>query len=165
VIAPGLLGIAVHALLDNGPLAIIGDDEAVQVEAEPVLDGRAVDLGHEPACFCESGSVNPYAVTDGDQLLGGLAGILAAPAANMNSEFVSKRRQTALEGADDARRDPGGVPVHSHDSAERLKPEGIGQSSQQLISPIVMHDGLTHDRAKARHPVGQPFGHMPPVQG
>ena len=27
----------VHALLDNDPIAIVGDDEAMQVEIEPVL--------------------------------------------------------------------------------------------------------------------------------
>ena len=41
--------VAVHALLHHDPLAVVGDDEAVQVELEAVLHRGAVDLGDQPA--------------------------------------------------------------------------------------------------------------------
>jgi hypothetical protein len=49
VIAARLPPVAVHALLDDDPVSIVGDDEAVHVKIEPVLDGGAVDLGDKPA--------------------------------------------------------------------------------------------------------------------
>ena len=49
VIAAGLPRVAVHALLHHHPLAVVGDDEAVQVEIETVLHRRAVDLGDQAA--------------------------------------------------------------------------------------------------------------------
>ena len=49
MIAARLPALAVHALLDHDPVAVVGDDEAVQVEIEAVLHGGAVDLGDEPA--------------------------------------------------------------------------------------------------------------------
>src|SRR6188768_2482578 len=49
VVAARLTLLAVHALLHHRPLAVVGDDETVQVEIEPVLDGGAVDLGDKSA--------------------------------------------------------------------------------------------------------------------
>ena len=48
-VAACLPGLAVHALLHHHPVPVIGDDEAMQVEIEAVLHGRAVDLGDQPA--------------------------------------------------------------------------------------------------------------------
>jgi hypothetical protein len=44
------------------------------------------------------------------------------------------------------------------------EPKGIGEPPLQLVTPIVMHDGLRHHGAKARHPVGRPARNMPAVQ-
>ena len=44
MVAPGLPFVAIHALLHDGPLAIIRDKESVEVEIEAVLDRGAVDL-------------------------------------------------------------------------------------------------------------------------
>ena len=49
VIAARLPALAVHALLDDDPAAVVGDDEAVQIELEAVLHRGAVDLGDQPA--------------------------------------------------------------------------------------------------------------------
>jgi len=49
MVAPRLSAVAVHSLLHDGPVAVVGHDEAVQVEVEPILHRRAVDLGDEPA--------------------------------------------------------------------------------------------------------------------
>ena len=49
VIAARLPLVAVHALLHHRPVAVIGDEEAMQVEVEAVLHGGAVDLRHQAA--------------------------------------------------------------------------------------------------------------------
>ena len=54
----------VHALLDDGPVAVVGDDEAVQVEVEAVLDGGAVDLRHQAARVGERGAVKSDPLAD-----------------------------------------------------------------------------------------------------
>src|SRR6202042_2409993 len=48
----------VHALLDDGPVAVVGDDEAVQIEVETILHGGAVDLRNQPADVGERGAVD-----------------------------------------------------------------------------------------------------------
>ncbi len=49
VIAAGLALVAIHALLHHDPFAVIGDDEAVQIEIEAVLHRGAIDLGDQLA--------------------------------------------------------------------------------------------------------------------
>lgn len=81
---------------------------------------------------------------------------LPRPPADVNTEFVTARRQSPLQGSNDTRRNARGVPVHAHDGTERLKPEGIRKASQQLVPTIVMDDGLRHDGTEPGHAVGQP---------
>jgi hypothetical protein len=45
VVSARLFLATVHALLHDGPLAIVRDEEAVQVETEAVLHGCTGDLG------------------------------------------------------------------------------------------------------------------------
>ena len=40
---------AVHTLLHNRPMPVVGHEETVQVEIEPVLNGCTIDLGDETA--------------------------------------------------------------------------------------------------------------------
>ena len=87
VIAPGLAAIAVHALLDHDPVSVIGDDEAVQIEVEPVLHRRAVDLGDQPACRGERGAIEPDPIADRDKLMRRLARVIAASTADMDAEL------------------------------------------------------------------------------
>ncbi len=47
MVAPRLALVAIHALLHDRPFAVIGDEEAMQIEIETVLHGGTVDLGHE----------------------------------------------------------------------------------------------------------------------
>jgi hypothetical protein len=49
MVTPRLLAAAVHALLNHPPAPVIGDNEAMQVQIEPVLHRRAVDLCDQPA--------------------------------------------------------------------------------------------------------------------
>src|SRR3984893_13565315 len=69
VIAPRLLAPAVHALLHDGPLAVISDNEAVQIKIEAILHRRAVDLRNQPACLGKRCSVNADLITDGNEFL------------------------------------------------------------------------------------------------
>jgi hypothetical protein len=87
VIAPGLAAIAVHALLDHDSVSVIGDDEAVQIEVEPILGRCAVDLGDKPACFGERGAIELDPITDRDQFMGRPARVIAASAADMDTEL------------------------------------------------------------------------------
>jgi hypothetical protein len=90
--------------------------------------------------------------------------MLAAPAANVNSKLVLQRHETALQSADNARRDAGGMPVHPHDGTERLKPEGMGKPLKEFIATVMVHDRLRDNRAKARHPYGKPCRHASAMQ-
>src|SRR5205814_6105297 len=90
--------------------------------------------------------------------------MLAAAAADMDPQFAAERCQTALQRADDAGGYARGMPVHPHDGAERLEPEGMSETPQQLVAPVVMDNGLADHCAEAGHPVRQPFRHTPAVQ-
>jgi hypothetical protein len=86
--------------------------------------------------------------------------MLATAAANVNAEFLPERRQPALEGTDDARRDARRMPVHAHDSPEGLKPERIRKPPQQFIPAIRMDNSLRDNGSEPGHPIGQPPRHL-----
>ena len=93
VVAARLPLVAVHALLHDGPLAVVGDEEAMEVEIEAVLHGGAVDLRDEAACAGEPGAVEADALAEQPQFVGRLARMLAATAADMDSELSLQRRR------------------------------------------------------------------------
>jgi hypothetical protein len=105
VIAACLPLLAVHALLYHRPLAVVGDDEAVQIEIEAVLHGGAVDLGDEAAGAGQRLAIQADAVAQRHELLRRAARMLAAPAADVDAKLMLQRRQAALQRADDARGD------------------------------------------------------------
>src|SRR5438067_7931359 len=84
--------------------------------------------------------------------------------AHMDPQLAPERREPALQRADHARGDPRRVPVHSHNGPERLEPEGVSKTPQQLIAPVVMDNCLADHRAQAGHPVREPFRDMSAVQ-
>ena len=88
VIAAGLPELAVHPLLDNHPMAVVGDDEPMQVKLETVLHSRTVDLRYQAAGCGERGAVKAYPVPDIDQLVRRLPRIFPAPAADMDPELL-----------------------------------------------------------------------------
>src|SRR5262249_46252696 len=102
MIAPRLLACVAHALLHDGPFAIVGDDEAMEVEIEAILHGCAINLRHQPARFGELGSVESDAVSDRYELMRRLPGMLATAAANVDAELLLQRRQTPLQRTDHA---------------------------------------------------------------
>src|ERR1022692_4659640 len=69
VIAPRLLACAIHALLHDSPVAVVSDNEAVQVETETILHSRAVNFRYQAARLRKGVSVNADTVADGNQLL------------------------------------------------------------------------------------------------
>src|SRR5262245_8228581 len=107
VIASRLALVAVHALLHYRPGAIIGDEEAMQIELEPVLDSRTIDLGHKPAGTGKAGRIEANALAKRAQFLRRASGMPAASAANMDAELALQRRQPTLERTDHAGRDTG----------------------------------------------------------
>src|SRR3954451_18912660 len=56
------------------------------------------------------------------------------------------------------------MPVHPHHGAERLEPEWMSETPQQLVASVMMDDRLAHDRTEAGHAIRQPFRHLPAVQ-
>src|ERR1700692_2615228 len=118
VVAARLLLVSVHTLLHHRPSAVVGHEEAVEVEIKAVLYGSVVDLGDQSARAGESGAVEPDAFAECLQFVRRLAGVLTSTAADVDAKFVRERRQPALEGANDAGGDSGRMPVHPHDRPE-----------------------------------------------
>jgi hypothetical protein len=164
MIAARLPALPVHALLDNDPAPLVADDEAVQIEIESILDGSAVDLRHQPARLRKRCVVEAYPFSYRAELVRSLPRMPAAPAADVNPKLPLQGREPALESADDAGGDAGGMPIHPHYGSERLEPEGMGEAAQELVAAVVMNDGLARDRAKPRHTVREPSRHVATVQ-
>ena len=164
VIAARLAEVAVHALLDDHPLGVVGDDEAMQIEVEAVLHGGAVDLGDEPAGGGQAAAVEADALADQSELVRGLARLGAAAAADMQPELCRHGSQAALQRADHAGRDARGVPIHAHHGAEGLEPERMRQTAQQLVAAVVLDHRLADQRAEPGHPFAEPARHLAAVE-
>ena len=91
--------------------------------------------------------------------------MFAAAATDMNPKLIRERNQAALQGADHARCDARGMPIHAHHRAEGLEPERVGKAAQQLVAAIMMDDRFAHHRAEAGHAICQPLWHLPPGAG
>jgi hypothetical protein len=88
MVAPRLLALSVHPLLHDGPMAVVGHDKAVQVELEPVLHRRAIDLCNEPARRGEGGAIEADPGADVAEFMRGPPRMGPAAAAHMNAEFT-----------------------------------------------------------------------------
>src|ERR1700730_15189169 len=82
----------------------------------------------------------------------------------MDPELLLQRSQSAFQRADYASRDPGGMPVHAHHGPQRLEPEGVGETPQELIAAVMMDNRFADTRPEARHSVGEPLGYLSSVQ-
>jgi hypothetical protein len=154
----------VHALLDNGPMAIVGDDEAVQVKIKSVLHRCAIDLRHQAAHAGQRRPVDSDPLPDRCEFNRRLSRLLAATAADMEPEFSREGLEASLERPDHARGYARGVPVHAHDRAERLEPERMSEATQQLVAAIGVDDRLADDGSESGHAVREPQRHPPAVQ-
>ena len=148
MIAASALAIAVHALLHDRPFAVIGHEEPVQVQVEPVLDDGAIHLCHQPAGAGQAIAVETDPFAKAAQFVRRFPRMLAAAAADVDAELVGQGPQPALERADHARRDAGGVPVHAHDGTEGLEPKRVGQAAQELVAAVMVRDRLRDDSAQ-----------------
>jgi hypothetical protein len=90
--------------------------------------------------------------------------VFAAATTDMNPKLIRERNQAALQGADHARCDARGMPIHAHHRAEGLEPERVGKAAQQLVAAIMMDDRFAHHRAEAGHSICQPIWHLPAMQ-
>src|SRR4051812_37464530 len=91
--------------------------------------------------------------------------MLSTPAADVDPELARKGREAALERADDAGGNTGGVPVHPHHGPEGLDQEGVGQPAQQPPTPVMQDNGLAQTSGEAGHRVGEPLRDSPAMQG
>src|SRR3954447_20755174 len=96
VISAGLPAISIHPLLNDHPLPILGYDETMQVQVGPILHRGTIDIRDEPAGSRQHAAVKPNPLADGDQLARRLVRMLAAPAANVNSEIGLEGPQPSL---------------------------------------------------------------------
>src|SRR5579872_7613685 len=87
---------AVHPLLNHNPFAVVGDNEAVQVEVEAILHCGAVDLGDEPAVSGQFRPIESDPLADRDQLMRRLPRMLAAAAADVHPQLAPERHQPTL---------------------------------------------------------------------
>src|SRR5882672_8853136 len=90
--------------------------------------------------------------------------MLAAPAANVDAEFSGERRQAALQRAEHARRDAGGMPIHSHHRAEALEPKGMREPAQELVAAIFVDDRFGDHSPQPGHPIAKPFSYAAPME-
>ena len=164
VIASRFTATLMHALLYDTPAAIIGDNERVQIQIEPVLHRCAVDFGNQLAGPRQGRSVQPGLFANTDQFIRRLARLCAFAAANMKSQFVLDRTKSALERAEHAGRDAGRVPVHTHDRTKRLKPEWMCEASQHFITTVVMHDRFNNHATQGSHACRKPWRNATSVQ-
>ena len=64
MIAARLFALAVHALLNDDPAALVGHHETVQIKIEAILHGGTVDFGDETACGRKFAAVKADAIAD-----------------------------------------------------------------------------------------------------
>nr|WP_240320663.1 hypothetical protein [Sphingomonas crusticola] len=164
MIAARLPPIAVHPLLHDDPLAVVADDEAVQVEIEIVLHGGAIDFGNQAAGLGKRGAIHADLLANHCQLVGRAARMTAAAAADVDAQFPRQRRKPALECTQHAGGDPGRMPVHPHHRSEGLKPEWMGQPAEEFVAAIFVDDRLRDHRAELGHPLAQPRRNAPAMQ-
>src|SRR3569623_1531631 len=112
MVSPGLPMVAIHALLDNGPLTIARDEEAVQVEIKAVLHRRTVHLGDLSTGAYQWDWIPSGTIAQRCQFLGSPTRVASATAADIDAKFVLQRPEAALQGADHASCDACRMPVH-----------------------------------------------------
>src|SRR6266545_3060725 len=99
VITPGHSAAIVQALLYDGPLAVRRDDEAVQIDLKAVGDRVVVDARGQPAGADQRFAIKTAPLAYLSQFVWRIAREAAAAAANVDTEFIRARSETALESA------------------------------------------------------------------
>src|SRR5205807_547765 len=99
VIASGHAGAVIQALLYYGPLAVRRDDKAVQVNLKAVSDCVVVDARGQTADAHQRFAIETTLVAYLSQFVWCVAREATAAPANVDTEFVRARGETALERA------------------------------------------------------------------
>src|SRR3979411_1060882 len=105
----------------------------MQVQIEAVLHGGAINFRDQAAGTCKRHCIQSRPLAHLYELIRRAPRVSATATAHVQPKFILNWRQTALERPDYARRNPRRMPVHSHDAAERLEPEGVRKPPQQLV--------------------------------
>ena len=77
--------------------------------------------------------------------------MLPSPSTYMDSQFLLDWALAPFQCANDTRGYAGGMPIHSHHGAERLKPEWVGQSAQKFVASVFMNDSFGDYGPKPSH--------------
>src|SRR3984893_19270144 len=93
VIAAGLGLVAIHALLNHRPLALVRDKKTVQIKLKSVLHRGAVDFCHQATGADQRSTVKSEFSGQRGKLVRRAARMLAASAADVDAELVPQRRQ------------------------------------------------------------------------
>src|SRR6186713_718841 len=96
----------VHALLHDRPVAVLCENERVQVDLKAVAHRVVVDASGEAAGSHEGVAVETRAIRDLSKFVRRLTRLSAATAADINPELVRPRIQPALQRTHHRRRDP-----------------------------------------------------------
>src|SRR5262252_5958008 len=72
--------------------------------------------------------------------------------------------QSALERSCNGGRDSRGVPIHSHDGTQRLKPKRVAQPRQKLGSAVTLDNRFNDRGSELRHSIGKPLRHTAAMQ-
>src|SRR5437762_11237271 len=124
--------VVAHDLLYDRPLAFAGDEEAVMIDPEPVLDCGGINFRCHATVVGEASAVDSSAVAVVDQLVGSASGYLALAAGNENAELTSSFDEAFLERSANRGCHAARVPIESEDAAERLEPVRVGEAPQEL---------------------------------
>src|ERR1700753_2834899 len=107
----------------------------MEVKIEAILHRSVVNFGNETACFYKFFSGEAVLFGDALHLLRRVAGMSAPSSTYIKSKLSAERTKPTFQRSYDACCDTGRMPIHSHDSAEGLKPKRIGQAAKQFIAP------------------------------
>ncbi len=137
MVAPRQFARGVHPLLDHRPIALVGNDERMQINVESILHGGAVDLGDEPTDLAQPRAVDPGPLSNRAQLLRRVTRVTASPAADMDAKIPLRIGEGPLERPDRAGGNSRRMPIHAHHRAKRLEPEGVREPAKKLGAAIL----------------------------
>src|SRR6185295_15399898 len=103
VIAASQAAPLIHALLDDSPFAFDSENEGVEIDLESVRNRIVVDSRREAAGTNQRFTVEPALIGDRTKLSGGVPGMPATAATNVDAKFVGTIVESAFQSAHDGR--------------------------------------------------------------
>src|SRR6266702_1138289 len=136
----------------------------MKIELKSVGNRVVVDASRQTAGACKFVTIETGADREFAQLIRSANGVAAAPSADRKAQLRESRIEAALQRSHHRRRNARRMPVHTHDAAQRLKPEGIAEAGQELGGAVRLHDVLNNCRTQLRHALVQQKRHTSAVQ-